>query len=306
MSKKNSLVSMVVPAYNHEDYVVDCIESILGQDYPNLDLIVINDGSTDSTGEIIEAYIKKHGEKFRYVSKKNEGLIKTLNLGIRMAKGKFFCELASDDMLLPRSIRARVEYLEANPKVDAVFADCHLLYGDNEKTTDRLIAGKKTGFTSAKHTIKDYLDKSTEIFFPTGMLKLSTLKQIGGFDADFRFCEDMITRYQLAMSANVAYLNIPVMYYRRHPTNVSGSPMRIIPEKILALEKLSRMVDDGNLKGLINKRLFKYNLKYFKLGMSKGLDAKEFSEALRKAVRIRPYSPKVFYYGMMNKFRKSL
>lgn len=90
MQQDFPLASIVVPAYNHENYVAECLESVLAQDYPNIELIVINDGSTDSTGQRIEEFLKKNGQRFRYVSKPNEGLVKTLNAGIRLSFGKIF------------------------------------------------------------------------------------------------------------------------------------------------------------------------------------------------------------------------
>src|SRR3990170_1745107 len=133
MQRDFPLVSIVVPAYNHEAYVVECLESVLAQDYPNIEFIVINDGSTDSTGQRIEEFLKKNGERFRYVSKPNEGLIKTLNLGITLASGKYFCEIASDDILIPDSVRKRVSYMEENQSLDVAFADAYIMR-DREKT----------------------------------------------------------------------------------------------------------------------------------------------------------------------------
>ncbi|MDH4227972.1 MAG: glycosyltransferase [Deltaproteobacteria bacterium] len=302
MPEQMPVVTVVIPAYNHAPYIEECVESILAERYPALDLIVINDGSTDSTLEKIEGLTKRHPGAFRYVDKKNEGLAKTLNLGLSMAKGSYFAELASDDSLIPGSIVKRVEFLEKNPGIDAVFADCLLMYG-NEKTNKRLIKDSgKTGHRSPVHGLVDYISKATEIFFPTGMIRTDTLRRLGGFDEDFRYCEDMLMRYVLTLKTKIEYIDEPVMNYRRHPSNVSGSPLRIVPEKILALDKLTRMTDDPAVKRWIDKRLFKYNVAYFRDGIKAGMDREKLKPYIRRAREMRPWSLKALYLRLLLAF----
>jgi glycosyltransferase involved in cell wall biosynthesis len=87
------LVSIVVPAYNHADYLKECIESILAQDYPRVELIVLNDGSTDMTPAILLAY----GDRFRWENQANMGQSATLNKGWAMASGDILAYLSADD-----------------------------------------------------------------------------------------------------------------------------------------------------------------------------------------------------------------
>lgn len=94
------LISIIIPAYNHEKYITQCLESFLTQTYSNLELVILNDGSTDDTHSKITFFLEKHGKKFtnvEYINKKNEGVSKTLNTGMKLAKGKFVLVLASDD-----------------------------------------------------------------------------------------------------------------------------------------------------------------------------------------------------------------
>jgi len=301
-------VTLVVPAYNHADYVEECLESIIIQDYPALELIIINDGSSDATGERIEEFIASHkqaaasgGPRFNYISKKNEGLLRSLNMGIGMATGKYLCELASDDLLLPGSISARVSFMESRPELDLAFADCLIMNG-SEKTEDRLIkrkADEKAGYDSKTHTVVDFINRDARIFFPTGIFKVEALKRFGGFDEDFRFCEDTFMRYKMALETVVGYNDSPVMYYRLHGTNVSrGNPLKLMPEKILALEKLLPLVSDDKVRSLIKEKLFKYNLKYFRLGKAEGLGRDKLKGALDSALECKPSSLKVRYMRM--------
>ncbi len=108
------LVSVVVPCYNHEKYVKETIESIINQTYKNIELIVIDDGSKDNSVQVIQEMADKHG--FTFVHRPNKGLSATLNEGIRLSKGKYFCAIASDDILMLEKIEKQVTFMEANPE----------------------------------------------------------------------------------------------------------------------------------------------------------------------------------------------
>ena len=117
---KSPLVSIVVPSYNHASFIEKCINSILTQDYDNYELIVIDDGSTDNSDEILSRLHKKYG--FYLEFNKNQGLAKTLNRGFKeIAKGKYLASCASDDYWLPNKLTLQVEFLETNPDYAMVF-----------------------------------------------------------------------------------------------------------------------------------------------------------------------------------------
>ena len=302
MGRNYPAVTVIVPAYNHQDYVEDCVLSVLEQDYPNIDLVVINDGSTDSTDERVRGLVKKNIRAFRYISKGNEGVVKTLNSGLRLSGGKYFCEVASDDMLLPGSIRKRADYLEKNPQADAVFCDAYLMEGSTK--TGELLFGsnKKSGYRSSEHTIKDLLEGSARIFFASGMIKRSAIDRVGAFDEDFRYYEDFF-KYRLVLDCKVDYLDCPVMYYRVHSTNTSRqNPLWVREEKILMLEKLLSGGESG--KNLIKRHLFREYLKYLRVGMESGVERQRLLEESKKAIGIRPYSLSALYLYLSLTLRK--
>src|ERR687886_65993 len=111
MSEELPLVSIVVPAYNHADYLAEAIESILAQDYPNIELLVLDDGSIDNTREVLERY----AGQFYWETHKNMGEAATLNKGWRMSKGEILGRLSADDLLSQDAVSASVECLRKNP-----------------------------------------------------------------------------------------------------------------------------------------------------------------------------------------------
>lgn len=104
-----------MPAYNASRYIEESIQSVISQSYPNWELLVINDGSTDNTGAIVKRFAD---ERIRYFEKKNGGVSSARNLGLKEMKGDFFCFLDADDLLPENSLELRATFLQTHPQVD--------------------------------------------------------------------------------------------------------------------------------------------------------------------------------------------
>jgi glycosyltransferase involved in cell wall biosynthesis len=123
------LVSMVIPAYNYADYLDEAIESILNQDYPNIELIVLDDGSTDNTREVLE----KYRDRFYWETQENMGEADTLNKGWQMSRGEILSRLSADDVMLQGAISTSVKHLLANPDVVLTYCDYDLIDSNSRK-----------------------------------------------------------------------------------------------------------------------------------------------------------------------------
>lgn len=115
------LVSIIIPAWNSENYIKESIDSALSQTYKNIEIIVIDDGSTDNTKKVINDYIKSR--KIYYIFQPNKGLAGARNTGILSAKGEYIALLDSDDLFLPKKIQKQVEALEKNPDFSVCYCD---------------------------------------------------------------------------------------------------------------------------------------------------------------------------------------
>ena len=131
-TKPNPLVSVIIPSYNHKQYVTKAIKSVFSQTYKNIELIVIDDGSKDdSVKKILEL---KELYSFKFIARKNRGLANTLNQAIKLAKGLYITVLASDDYYLPKRIEHAVNHLNLLSKeVVAVFTDGYIVAANNRK-----------------------------------------------------------------------------------------------------------------------------------------------------------------------------
>ena len=133
----DQLVSVIIPSYNHARFVEACLSSIVADGYPAIEVILIDDGSTDETFERVSAWRASHPDafvRFHAERQSNHGLNPTLNKLLRLANGRYVCPLASDDMLAPGGIACRVAALQRNPAWLAVFGDCDVIDNDGRQT----------------------------------------------------------------------------------------------------------------------------------------------------------------------------
>ncbi|MDH4227974.1 MAG: glycosyltransferase family 2 protein [Deltaproteobacteria bacterium] len=295
--KKTPLVSVVIPVYNHEAYVAAAIDSVLTQDYPAVELMVINDGSTDSTDKVVMEKLKASGGAFTYVSKQNEGVAKTLSVGLDAADGKYFIELCSDDIMTEGSIRKRVEYMEAHQEYDCVFANARIMDASGAPGEVIIKDGVgKPSHVTALHTFEQFVKSRTLMIMHTGIFKTERLRALGGIDTNF-YSEDVYTRYLFARRANVGYLNEPVLYYRMHDTNISrGKPFWMRREKVMAFEKLLRDEDSEEMRPVIEEQLFLEYIKYLKAGLRHRIKKEDMISVAQRSLAMRPFSVKALYY----------
>ncbi|PTP86657.1 hypothetical protein CWO04_10030 [Vibrio splendidus] len=122
------LISVLVPCFNHENYVIECLESIKNQTYSNYEIVIIDDGSTDGSKERVINWIEENNElSVSFDSQVNKGISSTLNRLLLMAKGEFVAICASDDLLTQDSLETRLRELQNNENADVVFSDAYVI-----------------------------------------------------------------------------------------------------------------------------------------------------------------------------------
>jgi alpha-1,3-rhamnosyltransferase len=225
----NPLISIIIPSYNHEKYVGVAIESIYTQTYKNFELIVIDDGSSDNSHNILINLQKKY--HFTYIHRKNKGLIKTLNEALELSKGEYFTMLGSDDYYKNNKLELQINFFKKNP-------DYVLCYGNItfiDSNGEILKNGKIKKFKSGK-IFNDLLYENF-IPLPTIMLKTSIIKEFK-FDEKF-FLEDYPLLLKIAKKYKIGFLENSLTFYRLHENNVSSNIIKMITEveNILAIYK---------------------------------------------------------------------
>jgi len=281
-------ISVVIPSYNHQAYVLKAIESVLNQDWPHIDLIVIDDGSTDKSPQILADFHQKHGG-FRFISRSNKGLVKTVNEGLAIAEGEFFCLLASDDYLAVGSLSSRASYLVEHPDCVAVFGDALQLTGD-KVTKQRVMDAKRRRLFELADPIPEFI-KGVNLPIHTLMARTEIFRNIGGFDKRYQYCEDLDPQLLLYLAGPIKFIDVPVYCLRQHLTNSSRTNPNVArADKVLLYRKyLEEVPQLAPYKKLIRYQLRRQYLllgRYLRKASSpSNLEKKIFAGALKYSWR---------------------
>jgi alpha-1,3-rhamnosyltransferase len=241
----NPLVSVIIPAYNHELYIEEALQSVVDQTYPNIELIVINDGSTDGTAKVITDFISRHqNHNIQFINKQNEGVCKTLNKGLEMSTGEYVAFLASDDLWLSDRVSIQVRFLEKNENIGMVFSDAWFLRFNTK--TDIRWSDYKPGINNYfKNSIQNtdmYRVLLTQMIIPalTVMIRKQVLNEVGFFDENLVY-EDDDMWLRIALKYPIAYIDIPLALYRIHDSNISSNTRFMVKGMIQTIRKHLRM-----------------------------------------------------------------
>ncbi|MBS7818547.1 glycosyltransferase family 2 protein [Wohlfahrtiimonas chitiniclastica] len=234
------LVTVVIPCYNHEKYIQDCIQSVINQRYRNIELIIIDDGSTDNSVEKIKEMLIMCQErflKFEFRTRVNKGVSATLNEALYWASGKYISPIASDDQMLPNKIKMQVEELEQDTSLVAVFGGIHQI--DERNNIVRTLKKPRT--------IYSFDDIAKFLCFlqaPTQLIRTNILRKIGGYNQSYKI-EDWSSYLQLTRFGNFLLLPDVLALYRRHPNN-SSKNIELMHEKIKIMQDLNLSPKDMN------------------------------------------------------------
>jgi alpha-1,3-rhamnosyltransferase len=217
------LVSVVVPSYNHEAYIEKCIISVINQTYKNIELIVVDDGSTDRSREILESLQKQYG--FVLVFQDNQGISKTLNRAIRQyAHGKYITGSSSDDFMMLDKIERQVNYLESDPDCSLVFGKVYMVDSQGQ-----IIEGF-TVVDPVEDPVKSVqfegLIERNCIPAPSIMYRKDKWEECGGYDED-SLIEDWGLWLAFAYSGKIVYLDEYFAYYRWHGSNLTTNTLKM-------------------------------------------------------------------------------
>ncbi|MBW7990851.1 MAG: glycosyltransferase [Planctomycetes bacterium] len=189
-SKDNPLVSVIMPAYNATEHIAETIESVLIQNYRNFELIVVDDGSTDNTRNIITSF---KNDKIKYFYKDNGGPSGARNLALSKTMGQYIIPLDADDMITPDFIAKHLQEFEKHPEADLVYCDDYLI--DENSNPIRVI--KRPEYINTKLLIRDLFHNGFPIVPFRTCFRRSVLDKIGLFDEELLVGEDydMIRRF---------------------------------------------------------------------------------------------------------------
>ncbi len=215
------LVSVVVPSYNHDKFISETIESVLGQDLDDLELIIVDDASTDASRQIIQKYAEKDARVRVILHETNCGIAKTINDGIAAAQGKFLAYSASDDVWMKDKLSKQLAVLESNEDL-IVITEAEVIDESGQRvgaTYSEL--GRGVLIKGSRDVFHDILENSSPIMGSTLLHKRANL---GGilFNERLKYLNDIIFFLDLAAKYKFYYIAEALVQYRIHANNTWG------------------------------------------------------------------------------------
>lgn len=229
--EKTPSVSVLLPVYNAERYVVQAVQSILDQTYRDFELILINDGSTDSSLSILEPFAARD-PRIRLISRENRGLVHTLNEGLSLARGAFIARMDADDIADPLRFEKQVAFLQIHTQCVAVGCRTYLIDHEGQplrpqkvvlcthEEIDRALLSGKTGIIS----------------HPTAMIRTDALLKVNGY-RDLAPCEDYDLWLRLAEIGQLANMPEILLHYRFHNHSYSYQRIQLSRQLVPSLIK---------------------------------------------------------------------
>ncbi|NLT72664.1 MAG: glycosyltransferase, partial [Chloroflexi bacterium] len=208
-------VSVIIPTYNRCSYVQQAIDSVLAQTHTDYEIIVIDDGSTDGTGEALR---ERYGDRITYEWQENQGESVARNRGIALAQGEYIAFLDSDDLWLPEKLEKQVAYLEEHPDAGAVFAEAWIIDGLGQRVSDRRAS---TGITLDDLSLEGLCFEDCLLLPSTVVLRKALVAAAGGFDVEIHHGEDYEYFARVRLLGSFAHLAEPLACHRRHGDNQS-------------------------------------------------------------------------------------
>jgi len=220
-------VSALMPVYNAEPYLAEAVESILGQTFADFEFLIVNDGSTDRSGAILERYAARD-RRIRLTSRPNTGYTVALNQLLDLASGEFVARMDADDVALPQRLARQVDYLRAHRDVVCVGSAVHMIDAagrflrnghpgmDHEAIQQRALAG------------------DCPLNHPSVMMRRAAVEAVGGYHAEFEPAEDLDLWLRLGEVGRLVNLPEVLMKYRQHVASFSEQYQRLQLERSAA------------------------------------------------------------------------
>lgn len=236
---ENPLISVIIPCYNHGRYLQEAFESIYSQGYPNIEIIVVDDGSTDNTREVTE---KNVGVK--YIYQENKGLSAARNTGIKNSKGDLLIFLDADDWLLPNAISTNFNFLKDNVQSAFVSGGYRLVFENSGKITDT------TYEVHSDHYI--HFLESNYIGMHAAVMYQRWIFDEFSFEETLSSCEDYDLYLRISHTYHVFHHGEIIAAYRMHDFNMSSN----IPAMLKGVLKVLKRQKE-NLKTTAQKKAYK-------------------------------------------------
>lgn len=252
------LCSVICLTYNHASYSHAALASVAGQTYPNIEIIVVDDGSTDGNAEVVETALKNCGRPYKLLRQDNTGNVAlNMNRGIAAATGEFISMFSLDDILLPECIASKMDMLIADQQLTFIANTCNMEIDGAGNVTEPLFKSDlyESDISTADELLEHEFEKIGTFYMQGAVFSASTINEVGGYDEDLKG-DDLIIRTKIFRhmqehpEMGFRLLHTPAVQYRKHGQNIHRNHWRQVA---LVLEWRDRYFPDRAMPELWNQ-----------------------------------------------------
>ncbi len=266
-------ISVIIPCFNNEETIIETIESITKQEYSSYEIIIVNDGSTDKSADIVSNFIKiNNSNNITLINQINSGPSKSRNNGADKATGKYLLFLDADDLIAPSYIKKCIDYLEQNQNINIVYSNA------------AFIGARKGNWNLPEFKLPNYLVENC--IFISAVIRKEVFDKVGKFDENLHFLEDWELWIKIIMEfGGVHRISETLFYYRK----------RFDKSSITDNENIELIKDSS--------RLYIYN-KHYKYYSKNGYDIVTLTSTKEQSERYKLKYYNVWYRKLFYKFKK--
>jgi len=211
-------VSVVITCYNYAQYLAGCLESVLRQTWQDFEIVVVNDGSTDTTDEVIAPFLGN--ERIRYIRQENAGQANAKNTGIRSARGELVAFLDADDIWAPTKLERQIPLFD-NPLVGVVYSTCSYV---DENGSEVVFKHELPYLSPRAGKVTDFLFLDNFIPFSSSVVRRECFERVGIFDESIRMGIDWDLWLRISVHHLFEFVDQPLLVYRLgHPGQMSNN-----------------------------------------------------------------------------------
>ncbi|WP_433886363.1 glycosyltransferase family 2 protein [Pseudomonas vranovensis] len=275
-SQSPPLISVVAPCYNAEKYLEAALQSIFAQDYPNFEVIIVDDGSTDNSLAMLRALQDTYA--FTLLTQHNQGVSATLNNGLKHARGVYVSTPDLDDIMLPHSLSVRARYLDEHPEVGCVGALIAYMDSDGAEIKTQQRTEVKT------FSFDQIVREAVVIGAPGALYRMQAMRAAQFYDPAIKVQDFQITLRIASKGYQIHELPVCVTRYRRHPNNLSRKFKVLLDADMLAMAPFKTHPEYQKGRTVLINKALKYAV----------VADKKFAWQLLRSIPLRHYNRTTF------------
>jgi glycosyltransferase involved in cell wall biosynthesis len=226
-------VDIIIPAFNAAKYLPFALESVSSQTFDDWQILLVDDGSTDNTAEVVAPFLDRFGSKIKYIKQNNRGLPAARNTAIRASTAEFLALLDADDVWLPCRLSESLKAFAERPQVGLAYG--LVTHIDQEGRLGGTFAGNRR---NAEGRIAPYIYmRKVELPCPTVTFRRQCIDEVGSFDEAMRATEDRDLWLRIALRYEVAFVPKVLAYYRQSPNSMSADSQRMLNAQLHFIRK---------------------------------------------------------------------